>query len=1025
MKAFLAVGAASLLCLLFAPGALGADSVYWSSVSSNTIRVANLDGSGSAANLFAGETFPEGVAMDPSAGKIYWATNTSIRAANLDGTGATTLYAGESGPHGVQVDTSTGKIYWVDRFTEQIRVANLDGSGSPSDLFTNTFGPTGFAINPAAGKMYWSSSCCGGGAIRVANLDGTGSPSNILTGESQPRGIAINTAAGKLYWADSGSGTIRVANLNGSGATDLYTGESQPQGVAIDPLAGKIYWGDIGTNTIRVANLDGTGSPSTLFSGESGPNFPALLRAPQNTAAPAISGGGQVGQQLSCSQGSWASDLTGAQLYRAPRTFAYQWKKDGGDIAGATHSTYTPIAGGDYTCRVTATNRAGSTSQTSSALTVPAGTYGKLYWSNFSTGAIRVAGLGNSSPADLFAGDANPYGVAIDSATGKIYWATFGGAIRVANLDGTGSPSTLFSGESRPTGLAIDPSAGKLYWANQTSNAIRVANLDGSGSPSNLFTGENDPFGISVDPNTNKIYWTDFGSGQIRVANLDGSGSPSDLFTGEQGATGVAIDSAAGKIYWAINANGSIRVANLDGSGSPSNLFTGEAAFSPGGIAIDPATGRIYWASTAGAIRIANLDGSGSPSDLFAGEGAPVFAALLRAPVGTGAPAITGGGQVGQQLSCGQGSWASDLEESLLYRAPQSFAYQWQEDGADISGATQSTYTPTEIGDYSCRVTASNRGGSDSQTSAPESVTMAVPTNVSAPTIKNGASPAVGTKLNGYRGGWSGDPTSFQAQWLRCDADGISNCTAVTPYRVGVGTYVPVAADAGHTMRVRFIATNAGGESAPATSDASGVVIAPPPTNVSPPTIKNAANPVVGIKLAADQGHWTGNPTSYQAQWLRCDSSGSNCSTITAFRPSGTYVPASADVGHTLKARFIATNSAGDSAPATSAATGVVTTGVPTNTQLPIVKNSASPTVGVKLAGDQGRWTGDPTSYQAQWLRCDTSGNNCSAITAFRSSGTYVPVGADSGNTLRVRFIATNPAGGSAPATSNPSGVVN
>ena len=41
------------------------------------------------------------------------------------------------------------------------------------------------------------------------------------------------------------------------------------------------------------------------------------------------------------------------------------------DIAGANGGSYTPIKGGSYSCRVTATNAAGSTAQTSSALDVP------------------------------------------------------------------------------------------------------------------------------------------------------------------------------------------------------------------------------------------------------------------------------------------------------------------------------------------------------------------------------------------------------------------------------------------------------------------------------------------------------------------------------------------------------------------------------------------------------------------------------------------------------------------------------
>jgi hypothetical protein len=178
--------------------------------------------------------------------------------------------------------------------------------------------------------------------------------------------VAIDPAAGKIYWANqTASGAIRVGNLAGGGSPQsLFTAESFPVGVAIDPAAGKIYWSN--GSTMRVGNLAGGGLPQNLHAG-SNPNFLALLRAPAGAGAPQIAGGSTVGSVLSCSRGSWASDLLGALLYRAPRSFAYEWSLNGSDIAGATSSSFAATAPGSYACRVTATNQAGSTLQTSAS----------------------------------------------------------------------------------------------------------------------------------------------------------------------------------------------------------------------------------------------------------------------------------------------------------------------------------------------------------------------------------------------------------------------------------------------------------------------------------------------------------------------------------------------------------------------------------------------------------------------------------------------------------------------------------
>lgn len=361
-----------------------------------------------------------------------------------------------------------------------------------------------------------------------------------------------------------------------------------------------------------------------------------------------------------------------------------------------------------------------------------AGTGDQIYWGNES-GAVRSGNLDGSGTASTVR-PGTPCGVALDPAGGKTYWADWsGGGIMVANLDGSGTASSLFPEVGNNLcGVAIDPAHGTIYWANFTTNTIKVGNLNGSGTPSILFAEPSGsaPSGVAIDPAAGKIYWTNQFTDQVRVGNMSG-GTASTLFgsdapvpTVERNPIGVAIDPAAGKIYWTDLGNccsgpGQVRVGNLDGSGTPSTLFDGEGG--PGGLAIDPGANKIYWATFGpGVIRSGPLDGSGPASTLFGNESSSLFAALLKSPVNTVHPEISGGAKVGRELTCQKGTWAPDLLGAFLYRAPASFAYQWTRNGSNI--ATGITFTPTAAGDYTCTVTATNQAGSTSQTSAAKKV---------------------------------------------------------------------------------------------------------------------------------------------------------------------------------------------------------------------------------------------------------------------------------------------------------------
>jgi hypothetical protein len=87
--------------------------------------------------------------------------------------------------------------------------------------------------------------------------------------------------------------------------------------------------------------------------------------APVNTEAPKVVGSPEVGQELKCSEGRWTGNP-------AP-TFSYQWLRNGESIETATTSTYRVVSadeGQSLSCRVTATNSAGSASKLSNSVKV-------------------------------------------------------------------------------------------------------------------------------------------------------------------------------------------------------------------------------------------------------------------------------------------------------------------------------------------------------------------------------------------------------------------------------------------------------------------------------------------------------------------------------------------------------------------------------------------------------------------------------------------------------------------------------
>ena len=401
-------------------------------------------------------------------------------------------------------------------------------------------------------------------------------------------------------------------------------------------------------------------------------------------------------------------------------------------------------------------------------------------------------------------------------------------------------------------------------------------------------------------------------------------------------------------------------------------------------------------------------DGPGAPQNLPAGAPGPL-SVTDGAPTNISLPSISGIAQQGQTLTESQGSWTNH---------PTSYSYQWQScDGSGnncsgIPGAADQSYTLTagDVGStIRVRETASNAAGSSDPAVSAATVTVlpAVPSTSGGPSISGSA--IEGQTLSESHASWSGSPTSYSYQWQSCDGSG-NNCSGIPG--AADQSYTLTAGDVGSTIRVRETASNAAGSSDPAVSAATVTVLPAVPSTSGGPSISGSA--IEGQTLSESHASWSGSPTSYSYQWQSCDGSGNNCSGIPGAADQS-YTLTAGDVGSTIRVRETASNAAGSSDPAVSAATVTVLPAVPSTSGGPSISGSAIE--GQTLSESHASWSGSPTSYSYQWQSCDGSGNNCSGIPG-AADQSYTLTAGDVGSTIRVRETASNAAGSSDPAVS-------
>lgn len=714
------------------------------------------------------------------------------------------------------------------------------------------------------------------GALTAAGPRTVGAGPDSYTVVAQVKGGSIPDYGAGGTWASGSMFGACLRTVSGLGTTATWTAN------AACPETDGAYWNAIpsGTTGGEIASTSTAGvvdataalrfgvrSDGTLEGGSyAAPITVEVLSpnldAPANTAVPTISGTTTVRRLLTASTGAWTGSAT--------INFAYQWRRCDAagascvDIVGATASTYALTAvdaGSTIRVMVTASNTEGSANATSTQTAVIAAspTAGVSYMTGFEhrtasdVGGGLSVGLnpnaGGTATPDTTVVHSGTAAMRFDAAPGQYQWdvdlplatqrsATARvyvnlqsyptGNVSFTQLEGTVAadlycemivdPSgtiggQIWRGSNSAFGYQAGPTLELNHWylieyTCDTSNALHTLDWRVDGQTQTQVTANGgapdwiEGFQFGIDSDTP---WT------IVIDDVAVSKNVTDYPLGPARTiaykpNGIGAISTPAQWQWSVS----------NGFG-PTAFVAGDANQAPGrSTLIDE------WPVTTGAsadlieqtVNNATLDVDfANTAETMPPTAVSLVGAQRERTTGPNSSqvyAVSGGTQL---------AWTRDWTGGPTVLSYLSMAYPLAPGGT--------AWTTAKLDALQARLS-----GADA---VPETFTDAllveaefpatqIAQNVTLPAILG--APKVGATLLATTGTWSPNPTAYAYQWTRCDATGAA-CVDIAA--ATSSSYVPVALDAGGTLRVRVTATTPAGNQS-ATSPQSSIVTPAAPT---------------------------------------------------------------------------------------------------------------------------------------------------------------------------------------------------
>lgn len=634
--------------------------VFWTDWGPNPkIERADMDGN-NRKSLIVDEIFwPNGLTIDYTESKIYWADakHHVIERASFDGRDRKRVTKKDL-PHPFAITLFEDAVYWTDWHTKSISTVNKKtgmgmqtvhaGLNVPMDIHSyhplrqltsyknrcarNNGGcsylclpsssghtcrcPVGFNLNNEGQKceetpekllLYARKK-----DIRLKQLNPkkqTDSLDMVIPLDNIKSAVALDWDHNHnaIFWTDVEKDTINHACLNGSNQVVIVGSNLiSPAGLAYDWITNKLYWTDAGSNRIEVANADGT--MRTLLAWDNIDRPRDIVVDPKGGVMYWSDWG-----KVPCIE---RADMDGGNRRRII-TSDLTWPNGLALDLGNSRIYWTD--GGNRNIEYANLDGSGRTLLIGQHLPHPFGLdlYGdEVFWTDWETQSIQAANkLTGKNRRTLGAGIADLMDVRV------FHKERIGGVNRCGKNNGGCSHLCLLNPKGYscacPIGVKINKD-GKTC-ANGPTNYlifahrvdIRVVSLD---VPYLIdvvlpLPPLKNALGVDVDHKTGLIYWTDTAERKIQRANRNGLNIETVIGKGLHTADGIVIDSIGRKIYWTDGGRNSIEVAELDGTNRKVLVWTG--LDSPRAIAFYYERGYLFWSDwgTKAKIERADMDG--------------------------------------------------------------------------------------------------------------------------------------------------------------------------------------------------------------------------------------------------------------------------------------------------------------------------------------------------------------------------------------------------------------------------------